>query len=84
MDQIARTVIAGVAHHITQRGNNRQDVLFAENDKHVYLEYLHDQSDQYGLTITGCCLMNNHIHVIGMPETAKLLTLCPGMMIKTV
>jgi putative transposase len=28
MPRIARTVIPGAPHHVTQRGNRRQDVFF--------------------------------------------------------
>jgi len=35
--------VAGCAHHITQRGNNRQDVFFVDDDRHVYLELLREE-----------------------------------------
>ena len=38
MSRLARTVAVGCAHHITQRGNNRQDVFFVNDDRRVYLE----------------------------------------------
>ena len=40
MPRLARTVAVGFAHHITQRGNNRQDVFFVDDDRQVYLELL--------------------------------------------
>ena len=43
MPRLARTVVAGCAHHITQRGNNRQDVFFVDDDRHVYLELLREE-----------------------------------------
>jgi len=45
--------VAGCAHHITQRGNNRQDVFFVDDDRHVYLQLLSDQARKYGLDIVG-------------------------------
>ncbi len=33
----ARIVVPGVAHHVTQRSNNRQDVFFVYEDGRVYL-----------------------------------------------
>lgn len=70
MPRIARTVIEALPHHITQRGNNRQEIFFVDDDRNVYLEILSHQSSKYGLTIMGYCLMANHIHLIAIP-TAK-------------
>ena len=36
MARLARTIIPGVAHHVAQRGNNRQDVLFAADDRRSF------------------------------------------------
>ncbi|MCH8152996.1 MAG: transposase, partial [Planctomycetes bacterium] len=33
MPRVARIVVPGLAHHITQRGNNRQDVFFINDDR---------------------------------------------------
>jgi putative transposase len=49
MPRLARTVVVDVPHHITQRGNNRQDVFFVDDDRTVYLEILKKQSGRYGL-----------------------------------
>jgi hypothetical protein len=38
MPRIARTVFAGVPHHITQRGNRRAEVFFEDVDRSRYLE----------------------------------------------
>jgi len=51
MPRLARTVAVGCAHHITQRGNNRQDVFFVDDDRRVYLELLAEQAGKYGLEI---------------------------------
>jgi putative transposase len=67
MARIARVVIPGAAHHVTQRGNNAQDVFFVDDDREVYLELLKQQSDKYGLEVVGYCLMTNHVHVLAKP-----------------
>ncbi len=38
MARIARVVVPRLAHHITQRGNRRQETFFIDGD---YREYLH-------------------------------------------
>jgi len=67
MPRVARIVVPGVPHHITQRGNDRQDVFFVDDDRLVYLELLGAQARRFGLWIEGYCLMRNHIHVVGVP-----------------
>ncbi len=67
MPRTARIAIPDVPHHITQRGNNRQDVFFVDDDRRVYLSVLKEQSEKYGLEVLGGCLMGNHIHLIGRP-----------------
>jgi putative transposase len=57
-----------VPHHITQRGNNRQDVFFVDDDRRVYLSILKEQSVRYGFELLGWCLMTNHIHLVGRPS----------------
>ena len=44
MPRVARIVITQMPHHITQRGNNRQDVFFVDDDRQVYLEILRKQT----------------------------------------
>jgi putative transposase len=37
MPRVARIVVKEYPHHIVQRGNNRQDVFFDDQDKKYYL-----------------------------------------------
>ena len=78
MPRIGRIVIPGCPHHITQRGNNRQDVFFVDEDRRVYLELLAEQAERFGLRIDGYCLMTNHIHLIGTPRRAESLAQAVG------
>ena len=73
MARTARIVVPGSPHHIIQRGNNRQDVFFADDDRFFYLQTLADQADRHGLKLLGYCLMTNHVHVIGTPRDAGSL-----------
>jgi len=57
----------GVSCHIAQRGNNRQDVFFVDDDRRVYLELLQKAAEQFGLTVLGYCLMTNHVHWVATP-----------------
>jgi hypothetical protein len=51
MPGVARIVIPGVPHHITQRGNQRQDIFFTSGYRLVYLKLLMEYSTRYGLKI---------------------------------
>jgi putative transposase len=78
MPRLARTVAVGYSHHITQRGNNHQDVFFVDDDRRVYLDLLHEQADKYGLEISGYCLMSNHVHLIATPHAEDALAEAVG------
>jgi putative transposase len=78
MPRKARIAIPGVPHHITQRGNNRQDVFFVDDDRRVYLSILKEQSEKFGLEILGWCLMTNHIHLIARPSAEDSLAKALG------
>jgi putative transposase len=64
MPRVARIIADNHLCHITQRGNNRQDVFFVDDDRRVYLDYLKLNAEKYGLEIFGYCLMDNHVHII--------------------
>jgi len=57
----------GHPHHITQRGNYRQQVFQGDEDYLQYLEWLKSYSTKYSLKIWAYCLMGNHVHFISMP-----------------
>ena len=66
------------SHHITQRGNNGQDVFFVDDDRRVYLELLAEQAERHGLEITGFCLMRNHVHLVAVPKAEEALAKAVG------
>ncbi len=78
MARQARVVLPGVAHHVTQRGNDRQDVFFVDEDRRVYLSYLRDSAERYGLGVSAYCLMANHIHLIVTPAREESLAKALG------
>ena len=51
MPRTARVVIPDFVCHVTQRGNNRQDVFFVDEDRRAYLRVLGEQAQRYGLTV---------------------------------
>jgi putative transposase len=73
MPRMARVVAAGVPHHITQRGNNRQRIFDSDQDRLLYLKLLGEYSARHGLRLWGYCLMDNHVHLIAVPQGADSL-----------
>jgi putative transposase len=78
MPRRARIVVPGEAHHITQRGNNRQDVFFVAGDRKVYLGLLREQSERFGLEVIAYCLMSNHVHLVAIPSSETSLAKAIG------
>lgn len=70
---MARVVVPGVPHHITQRGNRRETVFFVRSDYRMYLRLLADYSAERGLEILSYCLMPNHVHLVAVPAEAGSL-----------
>lgn len=70
---MARAVALGTPHHVTQRGNGRQDVFFSDRDLVVYLDAFFDYASRCSLRVWGYCLMNNHVHFVVVPETERSL-----------
>ncbi len=68
MPRLGCVVVPGLPHHITQRGNDRQDVFFTPEDRSNYLSILGLQCESYGLDVHGYCLMSNHVHLIAVPR----------------
>ncbi len=70
MPRIARTVIAGLPHHVTQRGNRRCNVFFEHQDRTTYLSWLHRYCQDHNVDILAYCLMINHVHLVLKPQTS--------------
>jgi len=71
MSRFARVVVPGIPFHVTQRGNNRQDVFLAESDRQEYLCLLAKRLEKTGAGILAYCLMDNHVHLVMLPHAAN-------------
>ena len=78
MPRVARIVIPDLPHHVTQRGNNHQDVFFTDEDRLVYLRLLRQHAGRFGLSVLGYCLMTNHVHLIATPHQEHSLAKAVG------
>ena len=68
MPRMARLVVPGYPHHITQRGNRRQRVFFTDDDYHKYIDLLARAMKKAGVILWAYCLMPNHVHLVAVPE----------------
>lgn len=73
MARIARVVIPNYPHHVIQRGNRCQDVFFSDQDKEYYIELLSKHAKKEGIKIWAYCLMDNHVHLIAVPQSKDSL-----------
>jgi putative transposase len=73
MARVARVVVAGMPHHVTQRGNRRMQTFFGQEDYRAYLALLVEWSGRCGLDIWAYCLMPNHVHLVAVPRTPETL-----------
>jgi len=78
MPRAARIVLPDYPHHITQRGNNREQVFFDVGDYLKYLELLARYARKYQLEILAWCLMPNHVHLLAVPRTEESLAKAMG------
>jgi putative transposase len=74
MARIARVVVPGYPHHVTQRGCRRQQTFFTADDYRYYLELLRNRKADAGISIWAYCLMPNHVHLVVVPETEQSLS----------
>jgi putative transposase len=78
MPRIARVVVPGLPHHVTQRGNRRGPIFFEPGDQRVYKALLAEQARKAGVEVWAYCLMPNHVHLILTPADAAGLAQAVG------
>ena len=67
MARIARVVVPGLPHHVTQRGNHREPMFFRAEDYQFYRRLIATAARRAGATIWAYCLMRNPVHLIVTP-----------------
>lgn len=68
MPRTQRIIMPGVPHHVTQRGNRRQQTFFCESDYEFYLELLLKFCNKFRVDVLSYTLMSNHVHEILQPN----------------
>src|SRR6266700_5386828 len=70
MARLARVVVPGVPHHVTQRGNGRARTFFGAGDYARYRDLLAEGCRAADVQVWAWCLMPNHVHLILVPSDA--------------
>ena len=63
MPRAARIAYPGAVYHVVDRGNDREDVFFDDNDRRYYLDLLCRATAGFRLKVYAYALMSNHIHL---------------------
>lgn len=74
MSRTARLIDVKRPYHICQRGNSRQIIFHDDKDKEYYLKLLSELALKYEMKILAYCLMENHVHLIVIPQNTKSLS----------
>ena len=74
MGRMARIVVPGLPHHVTQMGNRRGDVFVDPEDRVHYLSLIKKYAPEYGVEVLGYCLMTSHVHFVPVPEHKNSLS----------
>jgi putative transposase len=53
MARIARLIVPGLPHHVTQRGNRRERIFFSDDDYALYRGLLASQCRKQGVACQG-------------------------------
>src|ERR1041385_3969862 len=68
MSRLARIVVPGCPHHVTQRGNRREPIFFESGDQEIYRDLLAEHCARASVAVWAYCLMPNHVHLILTPQ----------------
>jgi putative transposase len=78
MARFARLVVPGLPHHITQRGVRSINLFSNDQERFAYLEVMAEEAELKGVTFLSWCLMNDHVHLIAVPENENSLARVVG------
>lgn len=73
MARLPRLSLAGHAHHVIQRGNNRQSIFSDAIDRQTMLDLLEEHARKMEVALHAYVLMDNHFHLLVTPATNDAL-----------
>jgi len=71
-------VVPNFPHHVTQRGNRRQQTFFSDEDYGEYLDLMATSCARCTTEVWAYCLMPNHVHLVMVPRQSDGLRCTVG------
>ena len=78
MARMARVIVPGIPHHVTQRGVRSMGIFPGIDDRLDYLQLLKHHSGIHGLHFASYAFMDNHVHLVVIPEREDSLRRAVG------
>ena len=74
MPRVRRLISQEAAMHVMCRGNNRQLIFKDASDKKRYRSLIYDFKAENDISIYHYCLMDNHVHLLAVPQSKDSLS----------
>lgn len=74
MARLSRLAIAGLPHHVLQRGNNRQPIVIDDDDRARFLDILAAEAARQGCALHAYLLLDDHFHLLVTPPSPEALS----------
>jgi putative transposase len=71
--RLLRIIVSGIAHHVTQSGNRRQQLLMENEDDALYKEMLAQACRSNDGAIWSYCLIPKHVQLALVPSDQTLM-----------
>jgi putative transposase len=62
----------GAFYHVMLRGNGKQNIFFADDDRYRFYLFLQEGIEHYKHRVHAFCLMTNHVHLLVQVEDVPL------------
>jgi putative transposase len=71
MARLPRLAVAGLPHHVIQRGHHQQPIVLDDEDRRLFLQTLRESSLAAGVSIHAYVLLDDHVHLLATPREAS-------------
>jgi REP element-mobilizing transposase RayT len=62
----------GALYHVISRGNERQDIVFNDDDRKLFIDTVGEMAERFDLDVFAYVLMDNHYHLLFRTNRANL------------
>jgi putative transposase len=78
MPRLARVVLPGFPHYITQRARSGETLFHSSDDYRAYLDRIVTKAARYGVRLLGYCLLPDRVGWVAIPEGPQSLAMTFG------